>query len=61
MRFGHFFIDRPIFAAVVSIVTVVIGLVALVQLPIAQYPSIAPPTATRTPAVDAAASAGAWA
>src|SRR5690606_18586553 len=44
MRFGHFFIDRPIFAAVVSIVTVVIGLVALVQLPIAQYPSIAPPT-----------------
>ncbi len=48
MRFGHFFIDRPIFAAVVSIVTVVIGLVALVQLPIAQYPSIAPPTVVVT-------------
>jgi HAE1 family hydrophobic/amphiphilic exporter-1 len=48
MRFGHFFIDRPIFAAVVSIVTVVIGLVALVQLPIAQYPSIAPPTVVIT-------------
>eukprot|EP01037_Dinobryon_pediforme_P028383 gene28383-31640_t len=44
MKFGHFFVDRPIFAAVVSIVTVVIGLVALVQLPIAQYPKIAPPT-----------------
>lgn len=44
MRFGHFFIDRPIFAAVVSIVTVVIGIVALLNLPIAQYPSIAPPT-----------------
>ncbi|BCJ92374.1 multidrug efflux RND transporter permease subunit [Terrihabitans soli] len=44
MRFGHFFIDRPIFAAVVSIITVVIGFVALVNLPIAQYPSIAPPT-----------------
>ncbi|MFC5069505.1 efflux RND transporter permease subunit [Flaviflagellibacter deserti] len=44
MRFGHFFVDRPIFAAVVSIVMVVIGVVALVQLPIAQYPQIAPPT-----------------
>jgi HAE1 family hydrophobic/amphiphilic exporter-1 len=44
MRFGHFFVDRPIFAAVVSIVIVVTGLVALVQLPIAQYPQIAPPT-----------------
>src|ERR1700754_998950 len=44
MRFGHFFIDRPIFAAVVSIITVVIGIVALVNLPIAQYPSIARPT-----------------
>jgi HAE1 family hydrophobic/amphiphilic exporter-1 len=48
MRFGHFFIDRPIFAAVVSIVTVVIGLVAVFQLPIAQYPSIAPPTVVVT-------------
>src|SRR4029450_7213156 len=44
MRFGHFFVDRPIFAAVVSIVIVVIGLVALTQLPVAQYPQIAPPT-----------------
>ncbi len=44
MRFGHFFVDRPIFASVVSIIMVVIGIVSLVQLPIAQYPSIAPPT-----------------
>ena len=44
MRFGHFFVDRPIFAAVVSIVIVVIGLVSLTQLPVAQYPQIAPPT-----------------
>ncbi|MDT3378696.1 multidrug efflux RND transporter permease subunit [Labrys neptuniae] len=44
MKFGHFFVDRPIFAAVVSIVTVVIGLVSYVGLPIAQFPQIAPPT-----------------
>src|SRR6185503_9822071 len=44
MKFGHFFVDRPIFAAVVSIVTMVIGLVAYFNLPVAQYPQIAPPT-----------------
>ncbi|GLS17710.1 multidrug efflux RND transporter permease subunit [Labrys miyagiensis] len=44
MKFGHFFVDRPIFAAVVSIVTVVVGIVAYVGLPIAQFPQIAPPT-----------------
>jgi HAE1 family hydrophobic/amphiphilic exporter-1 len=46
MKFGHFFVDRPIFAAVVSIVLVVIGSVALLSLPVAQYPQIAPPTIT---------------
>jgi HAE1 family hydrophobic/amphiphilic exporter-1 len=46
MGFGHFFVDRPIFAAVVSIVMVVIGSVALLTLPVAQYPQIAPPTIT---------------
>ena len=46
MKFGHFFVDRPIFAAVVSIVTVVVGLVAYFNLPISQYPQIAPPTIT---------------
>ncbi|MCO4053148.1 MAG: multidrug efflux RND transporter permease subunit [Bosea sp.] len=46
MKFGHFFVDRPIFAAVVSIVLVVIGSVSLLSLPVAQYPQIAPPTIT---------------
>ncbi len=40
---AKFFIDRPIVAMVISILTVIIGLVAIAQLPIAQYPNIAPP------------------
>jgi hydrophobe/amphiphile efflux-1 (HAE1) family protein len=43
MRISHFFIDRPIFAAVVSIVFVIIGGVSFFRLPVAQYPDIAPP------------------
>ena len=43
MRLSHFFIDRPIFAAVVSIVFVIIGAVSLERLPVAQYPEIASP------------------
>jgi hydrophobe/amphiphile efflux-1 (HAE1) family protein len=43
MRISHFFIDRPIFATVVSIVFVILGGVAFVRLPVAQYPEIAPP------------------
>jgi hydrophobe/amphiphile efflux-1 (HAE1) family protein len=43
MRISHFFIDRPIFAAVVSIVFVILGGVAYGRLPVAQYPEIAPP------------------
>jgi multidrug efflux pump len=42
--FARFFIDRPIFAGVLSIVITIAGLVALTTLPIAQYPDIAPPT-----------------
>src|SRR5947209_9056983 len=42
--FAHFFIDRPIFATVLSIVFLIVGFVALTQLPIAQYPEVAPPT-----------------
>ena len=38
-----FFIDRPIFAAVLSIIIVVVGLVSLEALPIAQFPEITPP------------------
>ena len=39
----HFFIDRPIFASVLSIIIVVVGLVSLHALPIAQFPQITPP------------------
>ncbi|MGA9202295.1 MAG: efflux RND transporter permease subunit, partial [Pseudolabrys sp.] len=46
MRISHFFIDRPIFASVVSIVFVILGGVAFSRLPVAQYPDIAPPTIT---------------
>jgi multidrug efflux pump len=42
--FSHFFIDRPIFATVLSIVIVIVGGVALMQLSVAQYPEVAPPT-----------------
>lgn len=40
---SHFFIDRPIFAGVISIVIVLAGLAALLALPIEQYPNITPP------------------
>jgi len=40
--FAHFFIDRPIFAMVVSLVIVIAGGVAMFSLPIAQYPDITP-------------------
>ena len=43
MRISHFFINRPIFAAVVSIVFVILGAVSFGRLPVAQYPEIAPP------------------
>ena len=42
--FSLFFIRRPVFAAVISIVIVLVGLVAMVALPVARYPDIAPPT-----------------
>ena len=44
MKLSHFFIDRPIFAIVISIVTVLLGVIAYTVLPVAQYPEIAPPT-----------------
>ncbi|MGH8492216.1 MAG: efflux RND transporter permease subunit [Moraxellaceae bacterium] len=46
MKFSHFFIDRPIFSSVISIVLVIAGLVSMVNLPIAQFPDISPPTIT---------------
>ncbi|HVO94132.1 MAG TPA: efflux RND transporter permease subunit, partial [Terriglobales bacterium] len=41
---SRFFVDRPIFATVLSLVIILVGLVALTQLPIAQYPEVVPPT-----------------
>ena len=48
MRFSHFFIDRPIFAAVLSTMLVILGAVSYTRLPVAQYPEIAPPVVTVT-------------
>src|SRR5437879_13810483 len=42
--FSHFFIERPIFAAVLSIVITLAGAVAVLNLPLAQYPQITPPS-----------------
>jgi multidrug efflux pump len=44
--FSRFFIDRPIFAWVLSITTMLAGAAAIWTLPVAQYPDIAPPTVT---------------
>src|SRR3954454_4755845 len=46
--FSKFFIDRPVLAAVISIVIVLAGILAMRALPIAQYPSIIPPEVTIT-------------
>lgn len=43
MSRSHFFIDRPIFSSVLSIIIVVLGLVSLLKLPVAQFPQITPP------------------
>ena len=41
---SKFFINRPIFAIVISLIIVILGVISAVQLPIAQYPQISPPT-----------------
>src|SRR5436190_3960004 len=48
MRFSHFFIDRPIFASVLSIIILIVGAIAQRNLPVAEYPEIAPPTVNVT-------------
>src|SRR5438874_3219341 len=42
--FSRFFIDRPIFGTVISVVITLAGSVAVFTLPVAQYPEVAPPT-----------------
>ncbi|CUZ09176.1 MULTISPECIES: efflux RND transporter permease subunit [Serratia] len=44
MTFPRFFIKRPIFAIVLSILTLIAGTVALFQLPLSEYPAVTPPT-----------------
>lgn len=43
MKFSHFFIQRPIFAGVLSVVIFLIGLLALFRLPVSEYPEVVPP------------------
>lgn len=46
MSISHYCIDRPIFASVISIIITLAGAVAMLQLPVAQYPDITPPQIT---------------
>lgn len=48
MKFSHFFIDRPIFATVISILITLIGIVGYFRLPVTEYPDIVPPSVTVT-------------
>ncbi len=48
MRFSHFFIDRPRFATVISIVITLVGAISYRQLPVSQYPEVVPPTISVT-------------
>ncbi len=57
---SQFFIERPIFANVIALVTIIIGFVCLYRLPVAQYPQIVPPTiqvTTRYPGASATVTA----
>lgn len=44
MKFSHFFIERPIFATVLSFLIVLVGGITYFSLPVSQYPDVAPPT-----------------
>ena len=46
MNISRFFIDRPIFAWVISIIIMVAGGLSILRLPVSQYPEIVPPTVT---------------
>ena len=48
MKFSHFFIQRPIFAAMLSLVILIAGGISLFQLPISEYPEVVPPTVVVT-------------
>ncbi len=44
MKLSHFFIDRPVFAAVLSAFITIAGAIALFKLPVAEYPEVVPPS-----------------
>ena len=44
MNFSHFFIRRPIFASMLSLVFIITGAISLFQLPVSEYPEVVPPT-----------------
>jgi multidrug efflux pump len=44
MNFSRFFVDKPIFAAVLSIIIFVAGLISIIELPISEYPDVVPPS-----------------
>ncbi len=44
MNFSRFFVDRPIFAAVLSIIIFAVGAISIPNLPISEYPEVAPPS-----------------
>lgn len=48
MKFAHFFIDRPIFAAMLSLIILIGGGISLFQLPVSEYPEVVPPTVVVT-------------
>ena len=54
--FSKFFIERPVLANVIALLMILIGAVAVLQLPVAQYPNVVPPTVqvtTRYPGASA--------
>ena len=59
MKISHFFIDRPVFATVISVMITLTGAIALWGLPLAQYPEIMPP-AIQVTITYPAASARTW-
>ena len=55
MKFPLFFVDRPIFAVVLSVLMLIAGGLALLRLPLSEYPSVTPPTVQVTAAYPGAA------
>ena len=44
MKISHFFVERPIFASVMSVIIFIAGLIAMFNLPISEYPEVSPPS-----------------